>query len=105
MGSTGRPPNQGGASGSGQDDAGAGGGSGGADASAGWSYPPVTCVVGQTYCAIYGQNDPTLPSQPECETVKAACATDPSCACIGFFGLKCTCADADGFTTATCLGI
>ena len=75
--------------------------------------PPVTCVVGESYCSIQSLNKVpgALPSRT-CVSLLgllAACAPSPSCACICSHGVlcqtECSCSDLNGFVTVSCLQI
>ena len=75
--------------------------------------PPVTCVVGESYCSIHSLNKVpgAFPSRT-CVSLTgllAPCAPSPSCACICSHGVlcqtECSCSDLNGFVTVSCLQI
>jgi hypothetical protein len=76
--------------------------------------PPVSCVVGQSYCSVYSTKlVGALPSRG-CTSLSpdgglGVCADNPTCSCIcaqmaGEFcnGLQCACDDSGGFVTISC---
>jgi hypothetical protein len=72
-----------------------------------------TCVVGQTYCAVYLPH-PGLTGEATagCNPAPAVCAQDPTCACFcdpsrgGLIcSAECRCTETNGFVTISCEGI
>jgi hypothetical protein len=72
--------------------------------------PPVTCVVGESYCSIHSLNrvPGALPSRTcvGLTGLLAPCAPSPRCSCICSHGVlcqaECSCSDLNGFVTVSC---
>jgi hypothetical protein len=98
-------------------DAGGGGNDGGGDGGTATSFAcgSDTCVAGQTVCYSFAGGVQGVAASPSCMAVPAACATNPSCACIcppnaagggcTFGGNFCSCEGSDGSVTVSCFGV
>lgn len=68
-------------------------GSGGGDG--GVAVPPVTCVVGQSYCEVSRLHDGT--SAGQCQPIPASCGATVTCGCLPQSSyVNCTCQDYGG---------
>jgi hypothetical protein len=85
---------------------GAGGGSGGSGGAGGGGGSAVggcaACNYAAQYCSVTVGGGVGLPPSYQCQPLPAACATNPTCACLS--GKACTnqCTETDGGVTATC---
>jgi hypothetical protein len=90
---------------------GGGAGSSGGDAGGnGGAGEPVMCVVGQSYCNVQSlqKQAGAFPIHTCIDLTEglAACASNPTCACICGRGVicrtECSCSDTGGFVTVSC---
>jgi hypothetical protein len=71
--------------------------------------PPAACVVGKTLCRRFQATGVGVSSTVECADVPAACANNPTCAClcgsVYHCYSECSCVESGGFATITCMQV